>query len=138
MYFIRKPKLSCKNNKMGIFTQFCLFVSLFNKNIKNILLIWRRQRCLWKTAKFRHIKPLSREGSLSCHTCSDTRPRFFAVSFKGLSKISRFHFRDPDHHRTFSSLSISHHYHLKRNVFLVSEYCKQGEYKWLHNSNMIL
>jgi hypothetical protein len=38
----------------------------------------------WRVAKFKHISdysrrsgPLSREGSLSCHTCCNTKPQFF-------------------------------------------------------------
>jgi hypothetical protein len=45
-------------------------------------LIRRRHHCRWRAAKFwpmhgRRSGPLSREGSLSCHTCCDMGPRFF-------------------------------------------------------------
>jgi hypothetical protein len=49
--------------------------------LKNISLIWRRHHYRWRAAKCspyaRRSGPLSREGSLSCHTCCDTGPRFF-------------------------------------------------------------
>jgi hypothetical protein len=42
--------------------------------LKNFSLIWRCHHYRWRAAKFR---PLSREGSLSCRTCSDTGPQIF-------------------------------------------------------------
>ena len=36
----------------------------------------------------RHSGPLSREGSLSCHTCCDTGPRFFRSHSKDRSVLS--------------------------------------------------
>jgi hypothetical protein len=53
---------------------------LFYDLLKNFSLIWRRQHNRWRAAKFRpkfwRSGPLSREGSLSCQTCCNTRPRF--------------------------------------------------------------
>jgi hypothetical protein len=47
--------------------------------LKNFSLIWRRHHCRWRAAKFCHCSALGafeQEGSLSCHTCCDTGPRF--------------------------------------------------------------
>jgi hypothetical protein len=43
--------------------------------------------CFTSRARIFHLygDVLSREGSLSCHTCCDTGPRFFLVSFQGPS-----------------------------------------------------
>jgi hypothetical protein len=50
---------------------------MFYVLLKNFSLIWRRKHCRWRAeACARRSGPLSREGSLSCHTCCDTGPRF--------------------------------------------------------------
>jgi hypothetical protein len=49
---------------------------LFYVPLKNISLIWRRHHYWWR-AYARRSGPLSRERSLSCHTCCDTGPRSF-------------------------------------------------------------
>ena len=52
---------------------------MINK-FENTPLTKRRCLCRWRTTKFspiyRRLWPFSREGSLSCHTCYGTRPRF--------------------------------------------------------------
>ena len=49
--------------------------------LKNFSLIWRRHHCRWRAAKFRPMLGAQGlwegRGSLSCHTCCDTGPRFF-------------------------------------------------------------
>jgi hypothetical protein len=55
---------------------------LFSVPLKNVSLVWRRHHYRWRAAKFSSARcsgPLSREGSLSCHTCCDTGPRFFRL-----------------------------------------------------------
>jgi hypothetical protein len=58
-----------------------IILKLFYVLLMNISLMWRHQHCWWRAAKFkpmlRRSEPLSREGSLSCHTYWDMHPRFF-------------------------------------------------------------
>jgi hypothetical protein len=69
------------------------WVLRFYVPLKNISLIWRRHHYRWRTAKFRPILGAqglwAGGGSLSCHTCCDTGPRVFSVSFEGLPPFSR-------------------------------------------------
>jgi hypothetical protein len=75
-----------------------LFVRLlFYVPLKNFSHIRGRHshHCRWRAAKFRPILPyvrrsgpLSREGSLSCHTCCNTGPQFFSGLIRRI-KFSR-------------------------------------------------
>ena len=44
--------------------------------------------CFWSTRDYFIQNCLNREGSLSCHTCSNTGPRFIVVLSIGLSILS--------------------------------------------------
>jgi hypothetical protein len=50
---------------------------LFYVPRKNFSLIWRRHHCRWRLQNLGSRPLSSLEGSLSCHTCCDTGPRFF-------------------------------------------------------------
>jgi hypothetical protein len=60
--------------------QIYMIIYTFAKKSEGLWII-RRHHYRWRAAKFKPIRSalraLSREGSLSCHTCCDTGPRFF-------------------------------------------------------------
>jgi hypothetical protein len=90
-----------------------LIYLLFYISRKNFSLIRRRHHYRWRAAKYANAwrsGPLSREGSLSCHTCYDTGPRFFWSHPKDLSIQSPLTtlqgmwriYSNPDHHAVAS------------------------------------
>ena len=55
---------------------------LFSVPLKNISFIWKRQHCQWMDLKNKDLNTVNtalRKGSLSCHTCFETEPRFYVL-----------------------------------------------------------